>query len=216
MIETLLPRCTSVVETFTDRLDITLFPEEAAAIARAVDKRRNEFTTVRSCARDALARLRIAPVPLVPDEHGAPQWPAQVIGSMTHCEGYRAAAVARPANLASVGIDAELDGPLPEGVLKIIALPDDLVGVDAVTSTGVSGDRLLFSAKESVYKAWYPLARRWLGFDGAAVTLHPNGTFVARLLVDGTIADGRRLASFEGRWLAAGGLVMTAVTVPPA
>ena len=35
-------------------------------------------------------------------------------------------------------------------------------------------DRLLFSAKESVYKACYPLTRRWLDFSGCRVALHPN------------------------------------------
>src|SRR5262249_33599292 len=55
-------------------------------------------------------------------------------------------------------------------------------------------DRLLFSAKESVYKAWFPLARRWLGFEEADVTLDPAGRFTARLLVPGPVSG------FTGRW----------------
>ncbi len=42
---------------------------------------------------------------------------------------------------------------------------------------GPSWDRLLFSAKESVYKAWFPLTGRWLGFEEAAITINPaDGT----------------------------------------
>jgi 4'-phosphopantetheinyl transferase EntD len=78
-----------------------------------------------------------------------------------------------------------------------------------------SWDRLLFSAKESVYKAWFPLTRRWLGFDEAAVTINAaNGTFSVRLLVQGPMLDGRRLTGFTGRWLARDGLILTAIAVP--
>ena len=50
-------------------------------------------------------------------------WPAGLTGSMTHCDGYCAAALVRAADLASLGIDAEPHGPLPEGVLARVALP---------------------------------------------------------------------------------------------
>jgi 4'-phosphopantetheinyl transferase EntD len=69
-------------------------------------------------------------------------------------------------------------------------------------------DRLLFSAKESVYKAWFPLAQRWLGFCDAQIALNADGTFDARLLVSGPVE------SFGGRWLARDGLLLTAIAVP--
>jgi len=216
VIEQLLPAAACGVEAFADRLDIELFPEEADALRHAAAKRRHEFISARACARDALARLGVPAAPLLPGERGAPSWPDGVVGSMTHCEGYRAAAVARPTDLASVGIDAEPDAPLPEGVFDLVTVPDDLPGIAVVSGCGIAGDRLLFSAKESVYKAWFPLARRWLGFNEATVALHANGTFTARLLVDGAIDGGRTLTSFDGRWLAARGLVATAAIVPPA
>lgn len=216
MIEGLLPRSVRVAEAFGDRTDIELFPQESAAIERAVEKRRREFTTVRACARDALAVLGVDRVPLVPGQRGAPQWPAGVVGSMTHCEGYCAAVVAHRDDVDSIGIDAEPDAPLPVGLLEVVSVTEELAGLHAVASTGVAADRLLFSAKESVYKAWFPLTGRWLGFEQASVTLRPTGTFTARLLVDGMTADGRRLTSFEGRWTAGRGLVLTAVAVPRA
>jgi len=74
--------------------------------------------------------------------------------------------------------------------------------------------RLLFSAKESVYKAWFPLTGRWLGFEEAAVDFDPvQRTFTARLLVEGPVVNGTELTSFEGRWLVSNGLVAAAIVI---
>ena len=76
-------------------------------------------------------------------------------------------------------------------------------------------DRLLFCAKEAVYKAWFPLTGRWLGFEQAEITVEPEaGTFRADLLVPGAAVDGRALDRFTGRWLARDGLLLAAVVVP--
>jgi enterobactin synthetase component D / holo-[acyl-carrier protein] synthase len=78
---------------------------------------------------------------------------------------------------------------------------------------GIRWDRLLFCAKECVYKAWFPLARRWLDFTEADIELRPDGTFAARLLVPGpSTPGGAVLTGFAGRWLVEDGLVVTAIT----
>ncbi|MEU6059961.1 4'-phosphopantetheinyl transferase superfamily protein [Streptomyces sp. NPDC047097] len=213
MIEELLPVGVVSVHTFGDRLETPLFPEEEAVIARAVAKRRVEFTTVRACAREALAKLGYPPAPLLPGERGAPGWPDGVVGSMTHCAGYRAATVARVGDVAALGIDAEPDAPVPEGVLEAIARPEDLTAMAALPTGGPAWDRVLFSAKESVYKAWFPLARRFLDFQEASVAILADGTFEARILVPGPELLGRPLTGFSGRWMAKGGLVLTAIAV---
>lgn len=215
MIEHVLPQPTvSAVEAFGDPADAAdaLFPAEDAIIARAVEKRRREFTTVRLCARAALAELGLRPAPILLGPRGAPIWPDGITGSMTHCAGYRAAAVGWRRDLLSVGIDAEPHERLPDGVLRLISLPPErlhLADLQAIRSD-VHWDRLLFSAKEAVYKAWSPLTGRWLNFDEAQLTIDPAaGTFQARLLVGGSV-----YTDFEGRWLATGGFVLTAVVVP--
>ena len=79
----------------------------------------------------------------------------------------------------------------------------------------MSWDRLLFSIKESIYKAWFPLARSWLGFEDASVAIdRSRGTFSAQLLVPGPTLNGRKLDGFSGRWLASDGLVSSAIAVP--
>ncbi len=215
MIEEVLPPPVVAVEAFEDPPDPMLYPEEEALLRRAVDKRRREFATVRACARVALAQLGLPPGPILPGPRGAPRWPAGVVGSMTHCEGYRACAVAPQERVRAIGLDAEPNGVLPAGVLRIISLEEEramLAGLPA--GTGVCWDRLLFCAKESVYKTWFPLTQRWLDFSEAAVRLEPDGTFTARLLVPGPEVDGQRLAGFTGRWLARDGLLATAIVLP--
>ena len=217
MIEEILPPEVAAAEAFDDAAPAVLLPAEEAAIARAVPKRRSEFATGRACARAALAKLGLPPSPIVPGPRGAPQWPAGVAGSITHCAGYRAAAVAYLTDVAGIGLDAEPNAPLPDGVLDRIAVAQEQAWLPelAAAAPGVSWDRLLFCAKESVYKAWFPLTRRWLGFEQAVITVDPqDGVFTAELLEPAEALDGRRLASFAGRWLARDGLMLAAITVP--
>lgn len=220
MLERLLPESVAVVQTRTEIDDPALFPEEEQIVARAVEKRRREFASGRACAHRALAQLGLEPEPILSGEKGEPQWPAGVSGSITHCPGYRGCAVAHGKDLASIGVDAELDAPLPAGLLADIALPEERARLVALAhrEPGISWDRLLFSAKESVYKAWFPLAGRWLGFEEACLTLDPyECSFTARLLVPGPELGGAELRGFSGRWSVGEGLLFTAiaVTAPP-
>jgi 4'-phosphopantetheinyl transferase EntD len=216
VIEEILPPAVAAAEEFGDRPDAVLFPAERALIGRAVETRRREFATARACARAALARLGEPPVAIGRGERGSPGWPPGIVGSITHCAGYRAAAVARSTEVLAIGLDAEPDQPLPDGVLGAISLAAERVSLLelARSAPGPNWDRMLFCAKESVYKAWFPLTGRWLGFEQAHITLDPAaGTFSARLLVPGTPVDGRELTAFDGRWLARRGLILTAISV---
>ncbi|WP_405962812.1 4'-phosphopantetheinyl transferase superfamily protein [Streptomyces sp. NBC_00723] len=238
MIEDLLPESVVAVEAFGEEGvrefgSAPLYPQEEALVARAVAKRRREFTIVRSCARRAMEKLGVPAQAVLPGERGAPQWPDGLTGSMTHCAGYCAAALVRAADLASLGIDAEPHEPLPEGVLSAVALPAEAERIGRLTAgrPEVQWDRLLFSAKESVYKAWFPLTRKWLDFSEADIDLAlapasasasasatgpaegTEGVFRARLLVPGPVVGGHRLGHFDGRWSVRRGLLATAVTV---
>ncbi|WP_316519795.1 4'-phosphopantetheinyl transferase family protein [Kitasatospora brasiliensis] len=217
MIADLLPDVVVTEVAYDDPPEARLEPEEEPAVARAVEKRRREFTTVRHCARAALARLGVPYRPLVPGLRGAPSWPDGVVGSLTHCDGFRAAAVARSGDLASLGIDAEPALALPEGVEEAIALPIERQRLAklAAEHPDIPWDRILFSAKESVYKAWFPLTLLFLDFSEAELDLSPDGTFTARLLVPGPTVGGRRIDGFDGRWVVRDGLLATAIAVTP-
>ena len=214
MIQALLPPGAVAVERLAD-VDGVLFAAESAALGRAVEKRRREFTTARICAREALARLGAPAGAVGARADGMPLWPPGVVGSITHCEGYRACAVARARQLSAVGIDAEPHAPLPDGVLDAISRPHErrLLASLQGDTPGVHWERILFSAKESLYKALCGLAPRPLSFHDAIVRLWPGGRFEAELPAGEPPGGGRAPARCRGRWRAGGGLVLTAVTL---
>jgi enterobactin synthetase component D / holo-[acyl-carrier protein] synthase len=217
VLDELLPPSAAVVETRGDLLEASLFPEEEKLVAQAVEKRQREFITGRACARAALVRLGAEPQAIPAGPKGEPQWPAGIVGSITHCGGYRACALARQSDLVTLGVDAEIDAALPGGLLADIALPEERGRLEALArvAPGINWDRLLFSAKESVYKAWFPLAERWLGFEDASLSFDPQQrTFSARLLVPGPALDGHALSGFSGSWLVRDGIVATAIALP--
>ncbi|MFO1059858.1 MAG: 4'-phosphopantetheinyl transferase superfamily protein [Dongiaceae bacterium] len=214
MIEALLPPGVACSEIRGGDPGAALLPEEAALLGRAVEKRVREFTEGRHCARMALRRLGLPAAPILRGEGREPLWPAGIVGSITHCEGYRAAAVARASAAATLGIDAEIHAPLPQGVARMVLVEEERDWL-ARAPEGICWDRVIFSAKESVFKAWWPLARRWLDFGQAAIALQPEaGRFEARLLVEAPVIEGRPLAGFAGRWLVEDGLVLTAIALP--
>jgi 4'-phosphopantetheinyl transferase EntD len=216
MIESILPAAVAAVDTFVDPPGATLFREEEMLVSKAVHKRQAEFTTGRWCARQAMASLGHAPAAILAGTRGEPQWPAGLVGSITHCAGYRSAVVAEAERVTTIGIDAEPNEPLTAGILDAISLPEERPWIATLMRNHpeVSWDRLLFSAKESVYKAWFPLTARWLDFQDASIVFDPlGGTFNATLRVGGPRVHGRKLTGFTGRWLAGNGLIVTAITI---
>ncbi|MDH2430858.1 4'-phosphopantetheinyl transferase superfamily protein [Sphaerisporangium sp. TRM90804] len=217
MIKAILPDCVVAADLLTDPPDPMLFPEEDKAIGQADEQRRAEFATARVCAHDALRKLGLRPSPVLPGLRGEPQWPAGVVGSITHCPGYRAAVLGLSSKVTAIGIDSERNEALVDGILDAISLPEEREALRrlATAHPRVHWDRVLFSAKEAVYKAWFPLTKRWIDFEDIVVTLDPaSGVFTARLRVPGPRAHGQRLARFTGRWLVDAGLILTAVVVP--
>lgn len=218
MIEEILPPAVGVASRVDDSIPVSLFPEEHAAISRAVPRRRAEFATGRACAREALAAIGFPPQPIIQGTRGAPVWPMGVVGSITHCVGYRACAVARCEDLRSVGIDAEPNEPLPRGLLPDIARHAERRALEGqfARDPSIAWDRLLFCAKEAIYKAWFPLMGAWLGFDDAEVFIDvARRAFVGQLLVPGPLIEGDEVGSFPGKWGRRNGLLLAAVAIPP-
>lgn len=220
LLSGVLPATTSALaaaEVYRDPPDLAPLPEEEPLIAKSVAKRRNEFITVRYCARQALGELGIEPAPILKGEKGEPCWPDGVVGSLTHCEGYRGAVVGRQVEVRSVGIDAEPHGVLPDGVLDAISLPAERTELKQLPDR-LHWDRILFCAKEATYKAWFPVTRRWLGFEDAHIIFDvddsgTSGGFVSRILIDPAALSGPPLETLSGRWSVSDGLTLTAIVL---
>jgi 4'-phosphopantetheinyl transferase EntD len=190
------------------------FADEQALVARAVGARRAELFSGRHLARRALADLGVSAGGLGRRPDRSPDWPAGVIGSISHSEELVVVAVARPrppgvagagpavARRAGVGIDVQADRPLPDGVADRVLTSDERSdGADPV---------VVFSAKEAVFKALNPLTGRWLEPEDVTVRVAP-GAFEARLTTRGAGAgDPSRVA---GGWIRLPGWVLTACVV---
>lgn len=172
-----MPGWARAAEAFSDPPGAASHPAELRFLPPgAVERRRREFATGRACARRALAALG-APAhgPLPRDARGAPVWPDGTLGSITHCTGYRAAVAARAGEALALGIDAERRArPLSERATHAIATKWETHQLLSLQrEVGIPWSTLLFSAKEAVYKAWHPHARRPLSFRDAEVRIQP-------------------------------------------
>lgn len=231
MIDRILPEDVATV-TF-DRLGLdddaawrALYPQERELVESASAKRRSEFAAARACAHEALRRLGRPPAAILRGGRGMPLFPEGVVGTVTHCPGLRAAALAENSGVRSLGLDVEAHGPLPDGVLDTIALPEEARWVRAALTEDpvLRWDMLLFTAKEATYKAWYPLTRRWLGFSEARLTLAlrtvgqgwAEGVLTSQILVDpGVVDGGEPLERMHGRWVMWGDHIASAIVLRP-
>ena len=100
-------------------------------------------------------------------------WPPGIVGSITHCRGYVAAAVASSDHLSALGIDAEGRGAVDRDLESFVCTPVEAERHRACAHA--SWRTLLFSAKESVFKALYPLRHLELEFPDLEVVLEPFG-----------------------------------------
>jgi 4'-phosphopantetheinyl transferase EntD len=192
-----------------------LFPEEARAVAHAVESRRRQFTAGRLLARRAWRDLGVPPLPLVNDEQHVPRWPEGVVGTITHTHGWCASAVALATQIEALGADVEAATPLDPALWERICRPEERRWLERHESPAA---RLLakafFSAKESVYKALFPSVRAFLDFQAmriefslAAVT--GSGCWQAVLQVPwGPFSPGRQFGpggiSIDSAWIVTG------------
>ncbi|MDG4807773.1 4'-phosphopantetheinyl transferase superfamily protein [Micromonospora sp. WMMD1120] len=195
-----------------------LLPAEQACLGeRAAQTRRRDFTAGRACARRALTDLGLPPTAVPAAADRAPVWPAGVVGAITHTTGYCAAAAAHTTHIRSVGMDAEQHREINPGVRRLVLLPEEEADCARLPG-GVHWPIVVFSAKETVYKVWYPLVESWLGFHDALLRLDPDsGTFTASIAparVDAAVIEDPP-ASITGRFVVTDGLVRTAAALTP-
>jgi 4'-phosphopantetheinyl transferase EntD len=145
-----------------------LLPEEAHSIPARQPAMRRASGAARWIAHGLLAKLGVSDAAILRAPTGAPVWPDGITGSLAHDEDMAVAAVAPIGHISALGIDVEPAQPLPDDILALVATPADRIDVADRHLAG----RILFAAKEAVYKASYPLDREVLGYEDITVDLN--------------------------------------------
>lgn len=148
--------------------DAHLLPNEAHSIPARQPAMRRASGAARWIAHRLLAELGVDNVGILRAPSGAPVWPDGIIGSLAHDDDMAVAAVAPVGHISALGIDVEPAQPLPGDILALVTIPADRTDAADRHLAG----RILFAAKEAVYKAVYPLDREVLGYEDIAVDLN--------------------------------------------
>ncbi len=145
-----------------------LLPDEARSITSRHVAARRASGAARWIAHQLLAELGVTDCAVLREASGAPIWPGGVTGSLAHDERMAVAAVAPAAEIDCLGIDVEPATPLPDDIVALVARDAEMSGMGNQPLSG----RLLFSIKEAVYKAVYPIDRLILEYEDITVDLN--------------------------------------------
>lgn len=151
------------------------FRVEEEAVSRAVASRRAEFLSGRRLARELLQRLGAPATAISVGHRRAPVWPDGFVGSIAHADSMCVGAVARRGAFASVGIDIEPDREPEEPIGETVCTPLELREAERLlTVQCASPVRAVFSAKEAVFKALFPLSGVELEFHQVSISWEPS------------------------------------------
>lgn len=165
-LSSLFPVNVVIVHATDEMWDTPLRTEEERLIQESVAKRQRQFRAGRNAAHAALEQLDAPDGPLLRGEDRQPIWPRGYVGSISHCDDSCVAVCAVEGEVVSLGIDVEPLKPLKPKIARYIDTEDEKTFMQRHQDLP---RRLIFSAKESLYKCYYPLVGRFFGFQ--SVTL---------------------------------------------
>ena len=201
----------AIMETRDAKIDASFLSlAERTYLENVSQNRKREFIAGRFCAHEAMVLANVSPEHIQIGGKGEPIWPSNIVGSITHSHGYAAAAVARKSDIVSLGLDAEIDEPLSSRVLRRISNVQEQEWVENVGGTLFQHPgKVLFSAKEATYKAWYPITQEWLGFKEVLINFHDQGnTFTVHIQKNGPIRE------MHGKYTISKDVIVTAIEIP--
>ncbi|TPE49570.1 4'-phosphopantetheinyl transferase family protein [Amaricoccus solimangrovi] len=129
----------------------------------------------RAAIAAARRRLGLPEGPVGREARGAPVWPAGQRGSLSHWAGISVCLLTRGESV-DPGVDLEgfADAPTRGAIRQEALSPTEAGRLDAARLPEGAGEALVFSAKESFFKAVYPRIGRRIGFDAAELHETPG------------------------------------------
>ncbi len=213
MARKILPATVSVATGDPRMAGGELHPLEQGYAVKMSRKRRVEFMVGRGVARRAMAPFGYATAPILVAPDRAPVWPENVVGSLSHSTTACIALVASARNFVSLGVDLEEDLPLDAELIPEVCQDVEIRWLsDHPPVRRVRLARLVFSAKETAYKAQYPLTGELFGFDRFSVSFDfAKGLFAARF--NGAMRGFTDNQCLNGCFQIGNGLILTAMTL---
>lgn len=186
--------------------------DEEIHVTNAVPSRRSEFFAGRECARKAMRDLGFQPTAIGVRPDRSPIWPTGLIGTISHSKTMCLAAVTRqPHDVLSIGLDIEPDGPLPEDMWSTVCTSNERTWLARLPSGQRARQALrMFTAKESAYKAQYPLTQEFFEFEDLEIAFDGHDFFAVLQRNITGFAKGTKL---RGRQVIYNGHVVSAVCV---
>jgi len=192
-----------------------LYPEEAECCHGFAAVRRAEFAAGRLCARRALSELGYTAFPLLVNSDRTPRWPAGVVGSISHTNGFCGAVVAETNRFRGIGVDVEIAGRVTPDMWPELFTDGERAVLERLTPearTAVAA--IAFSAKESFYKCQFPATGSWVDFHDVLVSLQGDATRAGSFTVHS--ARGKRaltMLPLRGRFCIQGEFVATGIAM---
>jgi 4'-phosphopantetheinyl transferase EntD len=188
---------------------------EVPSTARMSPRRLQEFSAGRAHARAALRQLGLREPAVAVGPDRSPRWPAGFVGSISHAVDLALAVAAPSSTLRAIGVDLEPAVPLDQELVRRVCRPEELrlLGTSAAS---LKRAKLIFSAKESVYKCLAPLTGTFLEFEDVEI-LFATGEPCFRARGHGPAAALLGPSTLTGAFAEAGGYWITvAWQLPPA
>ena len=204
-------------EHLSDSTDFLLHPEEEVISASfGSSKRRAEFSLGRYCAHRALSKFELESVPILRiAETREPCWPESVRGSITHSEGFAAAAVGFAKDVSGIGIDLEsLSRVVDFNIRRHVCVDKEREFLESLPTEQANRYlRIIFSAKESIFKCFFPISQTYLYFQDAEIIIDENNSkfsFSLSKTCTGITSSGFQ---HSGRFLIKDDLLLTSIYI---
>lgn len=161
---------TATIASFKEKISLQ---ELEIAETFGSQKRQKEFLFGRMAAHQALSHLseKFQECSIRKGEQGQPLWPENSIGSITHSDTWAIAAAAQPNGIKTIGIDLQsFKRPLRYDISKYVCQESETLWAKEIESKSHERIISIFSAKESIYKAIFPLHQHRLRFKDIALS----------------------------------------------
>ena len=136
--------------------------------------RKEHYRSGRICAGEVLSKLGTLGQPVLRDpQTREPLWPEGISGAITHSGKWAAAAAGKTSDVSGIGIDLEdLERQVDSRISRHVCIPEEQKWLQECGEDFLEQNlKIIFSAKESIFKAFFPYTRTYLHFHDARILM---------------------------------------------